>query len=339
MKRQSVPLSATAMMAAAGVLVLAVPGAALALASSRGGGPAFCSGTAPIRAADLSAPVSLHTCAVQGRLVVRDDGPARIAVHVPPPGRAQSAEAVTASGDYVLTVTDTGGRVTASTSPRPARPAAVPSGVAPAADPACDEYGVAYLGYVWIQTLKWYYNQSTVSRAGLNGPTTRDEIRQANSNITLGINNCGWPETGFQAYGAYQGTTSLFANIDSSAECTSRFPDGQNTVSWGPFDSGEADTLALTCTEYNISGSDRFAFESDTYLGSNRGLATSFSPMCGDRHDLQSVMTHEWGHSYGLDHEESGPHEVMYAFSSPCALRRHLGAGDYAGMANLYGTR
>lgn len=237
------------------------------------------------------------------------------------------------------------GRVTASTAfPKTKSPATAPTAAPDATDPACNELGVAYLGFVWNKTLKWYYNQSTVSRAGLNGPATLDAIRGGNSNMTTGVNNCGYPENNFGSYiggvplGAYQGTTSLYANIDANAECTSNFPDGQNTVSWGPFNSAEADTLALTCFEYD-TGSDNFAIEADTYFGSNRGLVTSFSPLCTDSYDLESVATHEWGHAYGLDHETSGPDEVMYEYTTACALRRHLGQGDYEGMANLYGTK
>ncbi|MFL6074973.1 MAG: matrixin family metalloprotease [Mycobacteriales bacterium] len=324
------------MLAAAGALALTAPAAAQAMPGTGGAVPAFCGGTGPIRAADLAAAVSLNGCELRGRLVVQSAGAAHIGVRVPPPGRAEGAEAATTSGDRVLVVSNTGGHVSATTSFRPV-PAPAPADVTPATDPACNELAAAYLGFVWVETLNWFYNQSTVSRAGLDGPTTRDEIRQANRNITLGINNCGWSETGFGAFGAYQGTTDKFANINSAAECTSKFPDGQNTVSWGPFDSNEADTLALTCFEYDTGG-NRFAIEADTYLGSNRRLVTSFSPFCSDSFDLQSVMTHEWGHSYGLDHVNA-PHLVMYDFQSACALRRHLGEGDYAGMAHLYGLR
>jgi hypothetical protein len=266
-------------------------------------------------------------------------------VHVPSSGHTEGAEALTKSGDYVLAVTNRAGHVTAVTS-FPTVQAQDPLSMArPAAtDPACNELGVAYLGFVWNKTLKWYYNQSSVSRAGLNGPASLSALRQANTNMTNGINNCGWSEAGFGSYiggvplGAYQGTTSKYANIDSSGNCTSKFPDGQNTVSWGPFSSAEGGTLAITCFEYDTGGNN-FAIEADTYLGSNRSLVLSFPPNCSGKYDVETVMTHEWGHAYGLDHETSGPDEVMYTYTSACALRRHLGHGDYEGMANLYGVK
>jgi hypothetical protein len=73
------------------------------------------------------------------------------------------------------------------------------------------------------------------------------------------------------------------------------------------------------------------------YVGSNRGLVDTLPANCNGQSDLQTVMTHEWGHSYGLGHEMSGPDEVMYPSRPTCqaGLRRHLGEGDYDGMSAL----
>ena len=327
-------------------LVLAVgaatTGAATSAASAAEATPSICTTSGPIPASTISSPLDLRNCPIEGREIVRSDGTDHMGLHVPPPGHGVGAYAVTTTGDYVLTAENVNGRLTVSTSVPATAPATRPAATI-ATDPACNELGVAYTGKVWNKTLKWYYNQSTVSRAGLDGITTRDDMRQANSNITLGINNCGYSEAGFGSYiggvplGAYQGTTSKYANIGSNAMCTSNFPDGQNTNSWGPFDSTAPNTLALTCWAWPPGSS--FTSEADTYLGSNRNLVTSFSPYCTSSFDMETIMTHEWGHSYGLAHETSGPDEVMYPYAPKCGLRRHLGAGDYAGMANLYGTK
>lgn len=309
--------------------------------------PSFCSGTSAIPVSNLASPISLANCPLQGRLVVRSDGDGRnIGVHVPPPGHTEAIDATTTSGDYVLAVTNKGGQVTAATSFPTMQAQRLPNAaVAADTDPACTELAVAYLGFVWNKTLDWYYNTSTISRTDLNAADALAAIRGGNSNITNGVNNCGWSEAGFGSFlsgspplGAYQGSTSLYANIDSAAECTSKFPDGQNTVSWGPFDSSEAGTLGVTCWDYDTGG-DNFAVEADIYLGSNADLVTSFPEDCTDSYDLETTATHEWGHAYGLDHETTDPDEVMYPYQSACVLRRHLGEGDYAGMANLYGVK
>jgi hypothetical protein len=308
----------------------------------------FCGGTAAIPMAALKSQVNLSNCPIQGRLVIRDVAGAQIGVHVPPPGHTEGGVATTKSGDYILAVTNKNGHVTATASFPAVQAKSLPpkSNLTPAAtDPACNELAVGYLGFVWDETLKWYYNESTASRAGLDGPTTLAAIRAANSNLTTGQNNCGWPSgsgtfgsyIGGVALGAYQGTTTLYANINSAAQCTSKFPDGQNTVSWGPFDSAHDGYLAYTCYDFHTTG-DNFAIEADTYLGSNSYIYTTEPANCDADYDLETVMTHEWGHAYGLDEETTDPDEVMYAYIVDCGNRRHLGWGDYEGMANLYGT-
>lgn len=344
-KRKLIIMVAACALALAACLasVTSASGATATSASS----PGFCSNTASIPAADLATGVALSNCPIQGRLVTRSVGGTHIGARVPSPGHVEAVEATTVTGDYVLALANQAGRVTSATSFPAGKSHDLPRAASPdATDPACTETGVAYLNFVWNKTLQWYYNQSTVSRAGLNGPTTLTSIRAANTNMTNGVNNCGWPQANFGSYiggvplGAYQGTTSKYANIDSSGDITSNFPDGQNTVSWGPFNNTEEGTLAITAFDYNTGG-NQFAIEADTYLGSNRGLVTSYSPLCTDSYDLESVMTHEWGHAYGLDHVTSSADadEVMYEYSTACALRRHLGEGDYEGMASLYGTK
>ncbi len=153
--------------------------------------------------------------------------------------------------------------------------------------------------------------------------------------MTNGINNCGFTEYDFAIHGSYQGTTSRYANINSAAQCTSNFPDGQNTVSWGPFNN--TSTLALTCIENGSFNGMETITEADIYIGSNVHMVDSLPSNCTDQEDLQTIVTHEWGHAFGLAHETSGPDEVMYPTKPACALRRHLGDGDWVGMASLYG--
>jgi hypothetical protein len=136
----------------------------------------------------------------------------------------------------------------------------------------------------------------------------------------------------------FKGNTSKYANLNSKGQCNKpKFPDGQNTVSFAAFSSSAGSTLAATCYGWKVtvSGSQEMV-EADTQIGSNRRIVDSFPSKCHGLYDLQSIMTHEWGHAFGLAHETSGPDEVMYPVESPCHLRRHLGGGDWSGMASLY---
>jgi hypothetical protein len=304
----------------------------------------FCHGTAAIGAVRLASPISLGSCPIQGRTVVMSLPGGRTAggVSVPAAGGENINDLLTSGGEYTLRVaTDALGTVSVSQSFTPSsagRATANSPAVVAATDAACHEGAYSTNGH-WAYTalqwasVGWLYNQSTESRAGLVNASTLSNIRSGNYNITTGQNNCGFATGAFAARGAYLGTTSVYANIDSSGHCTTRFPDGYNTVSWGPLYSTGSDTgLGVTCV-HRINGS---ITEADIYLASNAGVVNDVTQGCNGQYDLQTLATHEWGHVYGLGHETSGPDEVMYPTRGPCVLRRHLGLGDYNGMISLY---
>jgi hypothetical protein len=268
-----------------------------------------------------------------------------VGVHVPPAGRAVGNFALTKNGEFELEAINNKGVLTVRE--RTPQNAVGANGAAtPAAtDPACSQGAYHTEGGYWqssaVPTLLWYYNESTASRAGLPASGTLTNIKDGNHNMVTGQNNCGYVTGVFPVRGAFEGNTSKYANINSSGSCTSNFPDGQNTVSFGPFNAAALGTglEALTCFTYNSSS--LAMIETDIYLGSNVGMVDSLPSNCSSKHDkdldLQTIVTHEMGHAYGLAHETSGPAEVMYPYKAYCQQRRHLGEGDYNGMASLYG--
>jgi hypothetical protein len=82
--------------------------------------------------------------------------------------------------------------------------------------------------------------------------------------------------------------------------------------------------------------------ESDTVF--NQGLSWRNLGVEGDGcyesqpyYDLQNIAVHEFGHIYGLDHPNPGRFETMYAYGyTGETLKRSLGAGDLAALAQLY---
>jgi hypothetical protein len=57
----------------------------------------------------------------------------------------------------------------------------------------------------------------------------------------------------------------------------------------------------------------------------------------GNVYDVANIATHEFGHSYGLDHPSGARFETMYAFGfSGETLKRSLATGDRNGVATLY---
>jgi hypothetical protein len=156
--------------------------------------------------------------------------------------------ALTTSGEYVLTAANAGGTLSIHWSVPSARLSRTST------DPACKENAFNYEGPLWANTGipidVWFYNESTASRAGLTVSATESDIKQAATNMTHGINNCGFTEGIFNVQDVFKGNTSKFANISSNATCNSNFPDGQNTVSFAPFDSSHPSTLAVTCIAF-----------------------------------------------------------------------------------------
>jgi hypothetical protein len=61
---------------------------------------------------------------------------------------------------------------------------------------------------------------------------------------------------------------------------------------------------------------------------------------CRNRYDLEAVMTHERGHTFGLNHvSESGHGNLTMStqINGPCQLtERTLGWGDVLGLDNKY---
>jgi hypothetical protein len=134
----------------------------------------------------------------------------------------------------------------------------------------------------------------------------------------------------------YAGPTRRQANITTTALC---FPpantDGVNVVSFGRLPD---QVVAVTCTYVDRTD----IWQSDIMLNAQPGMFT-LSPddgRCADSYDLEAVMTHERGHSFGLGHvvESEGSNDLtMSSVMSACdASARTLGWGDVLGLSLIY---
>jgi Matrixin len=251
-------------------------------------------------------------------------------INVPASGYSEGNALLTISGEYELTAVNYNGILTV----RQFQESNPPRTAITSAPVACSQTNYNYEGSQWNATDKWYYNESTAGESGLGVSSTLSDIRSAINNMTNGVNDCGYSGE-FAAGGSFQGDTSLFANINSSAMCTSNFPDGQSTVGWQYFNPALTFALADTCW-YSFAGHME---EADIAFAPNVGFVDQLPNNCTSSYDLQSAATHEWGHVFGLAHA-SGWAETMYSQSSLChTYERTLGNGDWTAMANLYGFR
>ncbi len=314
----------TLLAAVSAALVLAVAPAHAAPA------PAVCRTDSTIDATALAHPVPAGGCDLVGRLVRIPGGPG---VHVPAPGITVGVAADGVAHDYDLSVTNDGGRISASYdehAPAATQPVQPASG-----DLGCSQTDRAGVGANWLRhsTVPWYYTKSTVARNTRITDRTSAQVhlQRAAHNVSAAVTNCsGRPVPGIG--NVYKGNTTRYANIDSSGACTSKFPDSQSTVSWGPFKSGSG-TLGIACW----AATRGRIWEADIYLASNQSILANLPGRgCRNLWDEESVATHEFGHFFGMAHS-GGNWLTMYRSTPQCStFERTLGRGDMNEMATLY---
>ncbi len=101
-----------------------------------------------------------------------------------------------------------------------------------------------------------------------------------------------------------------------------------------PYNDG-FNTIALTTLTFNADTGQ--ILDADIELNTSSGLLTTSAPTA-TTFDLQSVLTHESGHFFGLAH--SGHAEAtMYSMYKPASTSmRVLSADDTTGICSIYGT-
>jgi hypothetical protein len=183
---------------------------------------------------------------------------------------------------------------------------------------------------------KWFFQAGTTPKANdVNNVETR--LRSAAHNMGTGHNNCGISPN-LSSSAQYQGRTTAapavtWAPGQPHVKCGR--PDGHNVVGFGALPDG---TLAETCNW--ASGLDMV--EADTRINSNvQWYATDTVPNgCSGSFGIEPVMTHEFGHAFGLGHVKECHHGwlTMSVFTAQCDNSQNtLGLGDIKGMQQLYG--
>jgi len=182
--------------------------------------------------------------------------------------------------------------------------------------PSAQAYDFTY-GYGWNQTVKWKLHQS-----GSTGSLSNSEVEDI-------------LEESFDAWG--EPTCSDFANTYQGTSSTSSqsHGDGNNIVnflsSW-PSNYGSANgTIGVTLSMANGYALTEFDmnFNEQTYT------FVDGQPGSGRQVDLQSVATHEFGHSLGLDHSNQSS-ATMYASYDNGTGQRSLSQDDTNGVCALY---
>lgn len=287
---------------------------------------ARCPSTGTIQVSALP-ELSAAGCALAGRTVT--DG--RVSVVVPPAGMSVAGDGIGLGGEvHALTVTNTGTSVHAGSTPADA-PAGRTTTARAGSPAACRDRTFHLEHHRWKSALRYRINLGRMPARFL-AKTVVSQIRIANGNMRKGRNTCGKPRLRTPA-SHYLGRTRVKPHISASGPGCGAY-DTKNVVGFGNL-SGRL--LGWTCYWYF---GPRMA-AADMMLDNGSNLATRIPQDCTATYDFEGIVTHEWGHAYGMAHAGSGHQNLtMNRALAPCSTyARTLGLGDWLGMKRMYGAK
>ena len=187
----------------------------------------------------------------------------------------------------------------------------------------CHDSAYNLIGAKWANgTYDWSFRARSVPGA-LGRRAARDTIIKAFHNITSEHNDCG-RATHTSISADYLGNTGRRVN------CSSR--DGHNVIGFGRLPRG---ILAVTCY-WTRNGR---MVEADMTINSRESWALSLTN-CHNQVMLESTITHEAGHVFGLAHVSERRHGRLTMspyIDGPCENNEaSLGLGDMLGLEALY---
>jgi hypothetical protein len=198
----------------------------------------------------------------------------------------------------------------------------------------CSDRKYSLLGYKVDEEspLSWYFNSKTTPKE-LTRWGALSAIREGGANIANTRNDCGLKDR-VPAGLSYEGSTPAHAQLNARGHCPN--PNDQSVVSFGKLPRG---TLAVTCTKWsgpNLVTSSDIMLNKTHHNWTTRPGARS----CKAKYDLEGVVTHERGHTFGLGHVQEARHgnlTMSVRNNGPCqSSERTLGRGDIRGLYQKY---
>lgn len=199
----------------------------------------------------------------------------------------------------------------------------------PSSKNPCDEASYDLMGVGPRKPLRWRYNGAKAPASVKD--TAVNTIKAGLAVITASKNDCGYADH-VGATVEHLGSTTKTATL-----CTKSVRDTVNTIDFGPAQGyGQ---LGLACSSERVNSSGVWKI-TETDIRLTAGVSwTRYpdSPTCSNKYDLLSVVAHEGGHAFGLDHPYSVGNQTMAAYSVSCnGGFRTLGRGDVKALRILY---
>lgn len=294
-------------------------------------------GKQEIDARALPAVVEPGECPAGGRRI--SDGV--VASAVPPPGRSVYAEVLTTAGAQELSVRrlpdgaielDHVGEEFLGDEPE----ASATEGSSRAVDrEGCYSAAHTNLDYKVVDQTTYNFNASTTPRS-LSRREAGNAIQRAARNVFDTRNGCRMGDH-VPATAKYGGQTGAAAHVGDL--CGQN--DGRSVVAFGNLKTG---TPAAACTISEV----RPNYDYDQVLSADirinrsdyRWTTAPNVRTCSRAYDVEGVLTHEWGHVFGLGHvPEDGSRNLTMSpvINGPCqGSERSLGRGDVLGLDGKY---
>jgi hypothetical protein len=198
----------------------------------------------------------------------------------------------------------------------------------------CGDPAGIWLGTRWRGEANWRLNSESIPGYLEDRDLVSWQIVTSATTVATGRNDCGLPQR-LAIHQRYEGTTARKANVTRDGGCGKR--DGHNVVSFGRLAPG---LLAVTCVWWEGKTSNARSVESDILVDVAEGVFfLSLPEGCHDQWDLGSILTHEFGHVFGLGHVPYNRHGTLTmsdALPDCTTAYRRLGLGDYLALLGQY---
>ena len=287
-----------------------------------------------IRAAALPEVVDEDRCPIEGRVIV-DGG---IGAVVPESGMTITADATLSGGNQHLTVSNPRGDEISLDGVGAEPRSQASSGFdarASSPSPCQDTYAGNRRDAKVYHYNRWYANTGSIPD-NLSKIRVVAAMKRGGANIFKVQDSCGIPDR-VKGELRYQGGTRRSVDINSNGSCNAN--DGKSVIGFGNLPSGYT-AFACVSTWVDNNALDRVA-SSDIRLNKyDHAWTARVTGSCRGRYDIESSVTHERGHTFGLGEAPESSHGnlTMSAESNgPCQTsERSLGRGDARSLNSKY---